>query len=311
VKYVGTTSNAPELQALSQNPLSPKGLAYFAITTQGPWRTPASANEYDIYIDSTGDGKPDYVLFNTRFTDADIFVSELYNLSTKQADDVEAIDDRLGSTDADVFNSDTLVMPVTIDALSGITTTHSRITYGIATYSSFAPGPVDVLGGNVSGNSFALDGSLTTDLLKPGVAVYGLYTGVGSALLYHDAPGKTLTIRRDAASHASDALIVHFQDAVGNAAQVVHLTNDTTPPKVSGLKVKVSNGTAKATFRGTDPGHGSKGLRFKCALDHKPFKTCRSGVAYKHLHAGKHTVQVKAIDKAGNVSKPAKRSFKA
>ena len=313
VKYVGTTSNAPELDALSQNPLGPNGMAYFALTMQGPWRTPASANEYDIYIDSTGDGKPDYVLFNTRLTDTDIFVSALYNLSTNQADDAEPVDGRLGSTDADVFDSDTLVMPVTIGALSGITATHSRITYGIVTFSSFAPGPVDVLGGNVSGNSFALDGSLTTDLLKPGVAVYGAYTGVGSALLYHDAPGKTLTVRRDAAAHANDALIVHFQDAVGSVAQVVHLKNDTTPPKVSGLKVTVNHhtGTAKATFRGTDPGHGSKGLHFKCKLDRKPFKPCRSGVAYKHLGAGKHAVQVKAIDKAGNVSKPAKRSFKA
>jgi hypothetical protein len=64
------------------------------------------------------------------------------------------------------------------------------------------------------------------------------------------------------------------------------------------------------TFRGTDPGHGSKGLRFRCKLDHKHFKSCRSPKLYKQLHHGKHVVQVKAIDKAGNVSKPVKRRFK-
>ena len=42
------------------------GLEYFAISTQGPWHTAASQNEYDIYIDSTGDGNPDYVAYNTR-----------------------------------------------------------------------------------------------------------------------------------------------------------------------------------------------------------------------------------------------------
>ena len=68
--------------------------------------------------------------------------------------------------------------------------------------------------------------------------------------------------------------------------------------------------TAKVTFRGTDPGHGSKGLRFKCKLDRGHFKSCRSPKLYKHLRHGKHTVQVKAIDKAGNVSKAVKRRFK-
>ena len=317
LKYVGTTSNAPELDALGQNPLGPAGLAYFAITTQGPWRTPVSANEYDIYIDSTGDGKPDYVLFNARLPDTDVFVSALYNLTTDEVDDAQAIDDRLGNTDAAVFDSDTVVMPVAISALSGISSAHSRITYGIATFSSFVPSPVETLGVDVSGASPTFTGAaLSTDVLKPGVAVFGTYDGIGSALLYHDSPG-TLTVRRDAATYAADhgtgALIVHFQNAVGHVAQVVDLTSDTTPPKVSGLKVKVNRhkGSAKVTFRGTDPGHGSKGLRFKCKLDRKPFKTCRSGFVYRRLRHGKHTVQVRATDKAGNVSKPAKRKFRA
>ena len=318
LKDVGTTSNAPELDSLGQNPLGKSGLAYFEITAQGPWRTPVSDNEYDIYIDSTGDGKPDYVLFDTRLPETDVFVSALYNLATDEIDDAQAIDDRLGNTDAAVFDSDTLVMPVAISALSGVSSSHSRITYGIATFSSFAADPVDTLGVDVSGASPAFTGAaLSMDVLKPGVAVYGSYVGVGSALLYRDSPGTTLTVQRDAASYAADhgagALIVHFQDAVGQAAQVVDLTSDTTPPQVSGLKVKVNRlkSTAKVTFRGTDPGHGSQGLRFKCKLDRKPFKPCRSGFVYKHLHHGKHALQVEATDKAGNVSKPAKRKFRA
>jgi hypothetical protein len=87
---------------------------------------------------------------------------------------------------------------------------------------------------------------------------------------------------------------------------------DTTRPRVTSVKVKVNHHkrTAKVAFRGTDPGHGSKGLRFKCKLDKKHFKSCRSPKLYKHLRHGKHTVQVKAIDKAGNVSKPVKKKFR-
>ena len=87
---------------------------------------------------------------------------------------------------------------------------------------------------------------------------------------------------------------------------------DTTKPKVMSVKVKVNHGakSAKVTFHGTDPGNGSKGLRFKCKLDGKSFKSCHSPKTYKHLSHGKHTVQVKAIDKAGNVSKTVKKKFK-
>ena len=316
LKYVGTTSNAPQLEALGRNPLGSAGLEYFAITTQGPWRTPASADEYDVYIDSTGDGKPDYVLFNTRLTGTDVFASALFNLKTGDVADAEAIDDRVGNTDAAVFNSDTLVMPVALNALSGISATHSRLTYGIVTWSSFSPNPVDIAGAHVSGTSVSLDGTLTSNVLKPGVAVYGTWGGNGSALLYRDLPGTKMLVLSYASSYAADhgkgALLVHFHDGLGHIGQVVRLTHDTTRPKVTKFAVKVNRGkrTARLTFRGTDPGHGSKGLRFRCKLDRKRFASCRSPKLDKHLRHGKHVVEVEAVDKAGNVSKPVKRRFK-
>src|SRR5262245_48917337 len=117
LKYVGTTSDAPELASIGDNDALNDGLEYFAITTQGPWHTAVSQNEYDIYIDSTGDGIPDVVAFDTRLTDTDIFVSALYDLNLNQVVDVELINDRFGNTDTALFDSDTLVMPVWIGAL--------------------------------------------------------------------------------------------------------------------------------------------------------------------------------------------------
>src|SRR5262249_22874649 len=105
LRYVGTTSDA-----LGQtNPLA-TGLAYFAISTQRPWQTQASKQGFDVLIDSTGDGAPDSVLFNTRLADQDIFVSALVDVRPGphfgDVLDVEAVNNLLGDVDTAEFNSD-------------------------------------------------------------------------------------------------------------------------------------------------------------------------------------------------------------
>ena len=67
------------MSSIGADPLT-AGLEYFAISTQGPWHTAASQDEYDILIDTNGDGVPDAVIFNTRFTGTDIFVSATEDL---------------------------------------------------------------------------------------------------------------------------------------------------------------------------------------------------------------------------------------
>ena len=481
LKYVGTTSNAPLLKSIGDDPLAPQpdcnpdgqcGLEYFAISTQGPWHTAASEDEYDIYIDTNGDGIADAITFNTRVTGTDILIDATVDANTGDVIDEQPIDDQFGNVDTALFDSDTLVMPVDIADLPGVSAGHSRIGYGILTFGQFSGDPVDSVG--FDKNLQNLDGSLSTDVLNPGLAVFGAFDPSSDPLLYVDSPD-TLTVRRDAASYAADhgmgALIVHFHNAAGNKAQVVdightltvaksgtgtgtvtsspagigcgaacvgsfatgasvtltatpaagsaftgwagggcsgtgtcqvtlnadttvkatfaltvtlsvsragsgsgsvtsspagiscgsscsaafpmgasvtlaahagskskfggwsgggcsgtgtcHLTlnaptsvkatfRDKTKPKVTKARVKVNHakGTALVTFHGTDPGNGSKGLRFRCKLDQKSFTTCRSPKLYKHLRHGKHMVQVKSIDKAGNVSKAVTKKFR-
>jgi subtilisin family serine protease len=224
LKYVGVTSDTPQLTSVGQDPQK-LGLTYFSITTQGAWRTPAGIQEFDILIDADRDGKPDFVLFNTRLTDTDVMVDELVDLKTGTVADAEPINDRFGDYDTALFNSDTLVMPVATAALG--LGDDSRIQYSVESYSAYQSAPLDVVGETADGE---FDHSLTFDPLHPGVAVYGSYNGNSSPLLFDDSPGSVLALRRDAAAYAADhgkgALIVHFHNTVGNKAQLVSLNKE-------------------------------------------------------------------------------------
>jgi CSLREA domain-containing protein len=84
-------------------------------------------------------------------------------------------------------------------------------------------------------------------------------------------------------------------------------TPDTTAPKVTitkAPKAKSASTTAKFKFKSNEAGS-----KFQCKLDKGKFKNCRSPKTYKKLKPGKHLFKVRATDKAGNVSKPAKRKF--
>ena len=84
-------------------------------------------------------------------------------------------------------------------------------------------------------------------------------------------------------------------------------STDTIAPKVTitkAPKTKSANTTAKFKFKSNEGGS-----RFQCKLDKGKFKSCKSPKTYKKLKPGKHVFKVRAIDKAGNVGKPAKRKF--
>jgi hypothetical protein len=90
---------------------------------------------------------------------------------------------------------------------------------------------------------------------------------------------------------------------------------DNKPPNTKIGKVKVNGTTATVKFSGTDTARiataSASGLSFKCKLDKKKFKSCKSPKKFKHLKAGKHKVQVEAIDAAGNVDpSPARKKFR-
>jgi hypothetical protein len=86
-------------------------------------------------------------------------------------------------------------------------------------------------------------------------------------------------------------------------------TVDTKPPQTkigSGPRGTTAKQTAKFRFRSSEAGS-----TFKCKLDRKPFKPCRSPKTYERLKPGKHRFKVRATDRVGYRDRtPAKRSWR-
>jgi hypothetical protein len=246
LKYVGFTSDAPFVQSLGDDPIA-DGQAYFAITTQSPWRTPSGPQEFDILIDTNNDGNPDAVVYNTRLGSTDIFLSELIDItdpSNPFIRDDELINDRFGDTDTALFDSDTMVLPLWINALGtangnaplpGFDSLHTRIHYGVLSFGR--SGLVDAIGADpVTG---ALNAQrMTVDVMRPAVEMLkpppivppGVIVPTGNTvgfILNNDQPGAVIPVHRNVTSynadHATGMLVVHFQNVVGAKARVVVL----------------------------------------------------------------------------------------
>ena len=84
-------------------------------------------------------------------------------------------------------------------------------------------------------------------------------------------------------------------------------TVDRTPPRVTFKKMKSTayKRRLKIPFSSNEAGS-----TFRCKLDAKPYRSCRSPYKTKQLALGSHRFAVIATDSAGNSSRPAKKKFK-
>jgi hypothetical protein len=184
--------------------------AYFAVNTWGEWLSPASYMEFDILIDTNNDGTPDFVLFNSRFTGTDVFVSELYNLATDTVDDIELLNIADGSFDTDIYNTDTMVLPVAISAL-GMKAGDTRFRYQVQSQSIY-------------GTTDSIDTWMSFDPMRPGLQ---LTQGGENDVLYPDLPGQTLTVVADPRSLLRDRsdtlMLVHDMNRTGSRVENLSL----------------------------------------------------------------------------------------
>ncbi len=85
---------------------------------------------------------------------------------------------------------------------------------------------------------------------------------------------------------------VSFSFTIDTAAPTV--TIGSAPPSLTGTT------TASIVFNGTDTGGGNV-ARFECSIDNGAYTACSSPHAYSGIVQGPHTIDVRAIDSAGNI----------
>lgn len=217
LKYVGVTSDYPDHGSAAAS------RAYFAIATHGPSSIPADKATIQVDIDVDHDDKPDLYLYTTRLGSDDVFVSELVKPDGTVVGQ-ERTNNRYGDVDTALYDSDVLLLPVSLAALApyGITAANPTISYGVEGYSGYASGAIDQIG--VDPATGRLLHPLTANLFRPGVWT----TGAGAhPPLLTDRDGDHVTVHRTIASYRADhgqgLLLLHFHDEVGAKAQVVDL----------------------------------------------------------------------------------------
>ena len=261
LRYVGSASDAP----VAASP--EKAMLSFGVSSYGPWRTPASYSEFDVLLDTDRDGTADAAVYNTRAsasgTDYDYFLAELVDLRPG-ANQGAVLDDQLvndtdGAFDTNVFNSDSLALPVSLGVLmkSGLVRdAASKVNYWVSSYSAEA-GQVDAVGSAAA--------PLTLTVGSPALAAFG----ESGTLLNADVPDASLVVRRDDASYSSDKpkglLVIHHLNTDGARSQAVavkvksstKLTSSSTSYVYGGrptFTATVAPATATGTVSFTDNG---------------------------------------------------------
>jgi subtilisin family serine protease len=266
LKAVGFASDAAAYNAAGFNPLSadpagngaiPPALGYFGISTQGPWRTPASYEEYDVLIDTNGDGSPDADLFETSLG-GDVFVSALTDMDGNVLD-IELLNNSDGSFETDQFNSDSLTLPFALNALefAGYNPLHqTRISYWVIAQTE--EGGIDTIGASVD-DPFTPTHPMSVNPVRPAIRASDTTSGDSCGLsscfpvLQDDIGGNTVTVQTDNSQLAGDKplglLVMHHNNANGKRSQFVKIATTTTLALKKTTMVKGYRDPAVVTVR--------------------------------------------------------------
>ena len=181
------------------------GTLWFGVNTYGPWATPGHSVTPYVTFDTTGDGKPDYLAYVQQLRSSDLYYAYLEDLDSGQLIDAAPVNLETADVDTNLFDSDTLLIPVNLAAISGITpaTTTFPITYQVGEASSYTGKDID--------DSKAV----AYDVADPGVAT--------SAPLWSDQGHTSIAYTVGHGARDPKALVLHLDGAPGHRAEVVSL----------------------------------------------------------------------------------------
>jgi subtilisin family serine protease len=202
VHYVGAGA------APGENGSRADGVVWFGLSTWGNMSTIGHYNTPFVDIDVTGDGKTDLETLVQAETGTDIYNALTYDLRkpvAQQLVDVQPLNFGDGDFETNVFDTNTLLIPVSAAAL-GVTDEASTfpLTYRVGTYNYYA----SPLSGNIQDQTPAVP----FDAVNPGVEVDGL--------VYPDLAGTRIPYRLTATDgKLPRALVIHLHGVSGTRAE--------------------------------------------------------------------------------------------
>jgi hypothetical protein len=146
------------------------------MSTYGSWATVGNSTQPYVDIDTGGDGQPDYRVTAQFLPGTDLLSAVLVDQHTGNVVDVNPVNFSGGNQDTNVFDTNTLLIPVWPAAI-GVTDTATSfpITYTVGTFSNYGTYP----NGDVDRTP-----AVAFDVLNPAIHV--------AAPLFSDLPGTAI-----------------------------------------------------------------------------------------------------------------------
>ncbi|MGH3925155.1 MAG: hypothetical protein ACRDTT_20225, partial [Pseudonocardiaceae bacterium] len=219
IQYVGVTSTAPLAVAQGE---PAQALLAFGITTWGEWYNLGGNTIPFVDIDINADGTPDFEVLVTKPDGTDVLLAETVDLRAPDMPtvDLQPINGQFGDVDTGVFDTNVVLLPVSLAALGidpAATSAPIIYTAGVA---GFYTGPDDT--------DSVIDTTTPAlfDAARPALWTEG---AGGPALSYLARAGDELVVHRDAgvggllAQLSSQLLVLHLHTAAGDRAQAVRV----------------------------------------------------------------------------------------
>ncbi len=207
-------------------------------------------------------------------------------------------------TFSDGTDGDKIIRLWAKDAAGVVSATPSTLTFSLD-----RTGPVSTLTAVPPSLSNATSFSFVFSGVDAGGTLAGFECKIDSGSYASCVSPKLVT----AISAGAHTFSVRAADTLGNVGTAVTTSwsTDLTAPTVtvsSAPSGVVATSSASITFTGSDTGGGSID-RFECNVDSAGYANCVSPLSLTSLTAGSHTVLIRAVDTAGNVSTVSTRTW--
>jgi len=176
-----------------------QGWLWFGVSTHGDWANIGNIVIPYVDYDVDGDEVPDYETYVQNYPDTDVLLAITVDLHTGDQVDLEPVNFQWGDVDTNVFDTNTVLLPVGLEYLAdGSTPVTGDITYGVGTYYGYTGDDIDWV--EATGSFNPVDPALEVEsplyLDEGGASIPYSNDGVEQALVFrlHGAKGARDTV---------------------------------------------------------------------------------------------------------------------